>query len=177
MWHLAEQFQVRLASHQHLPDFLDGFLQEKIQRIFQGVKSPWPDSRLARRSSHTHGRTLRHSDVFRHCSCFRIFLLVWAHRKCLHNCQSHQKKERTTEPNHQPKQALCAIVHQRRASTQIKQQSSICLHYIQQFATSPICTLAMQENKVLRLFFFPHAKDVPSHQNTNIQRLCLQETD
>lgn len=86
-------------------------------------------------------------------------------------------KERTTEPNHQPKQALCAIVHQRRASTQIKQQSSICLHYIQQFASSLICTLAMQENKVLRLIFFPHAKDAPNHQNPNIQRLCLQETD
>lgn len=135
------------SSHQHLPSLLDGLLQEKIQRIYQGVKSLWLDSRLAKRTSHTaaggphkHGQTLQHSDMLRHCSCFPayIFMMVWAHWKCLRNCLSRQKgkdgrkKERKKKPKHQPKQALSGIVHQCCASTQIKQQSSIYLHYIEQ---------------------------------------------
>lgn len=129
----AEELQVGVASHQCPPAFLDGLLQEKIQGILQGVKGGWPDwqseaSHTAGGGPHTRGRTLRHSDVFRHCGCFPAGVSTQEVPRQLYKAA---KKERKKEPKHQLQQALSGIVHGRCAPAQIKQQSSICLHYIQ----------------------------------------------
>lgn len=129
----AEQLQVGVASHQYPPAFLDGLLQEKIQGILQGVKGRWPDwqseaSHTAGGGPHTRGRTLRHSDVFRHYCCFPAGVST---QEVLRQLYKAANKERKKEPKHQLQQALSGIVHRRCAPAQIKQQSSICWHCIQ----------------------------------------------
>lgn len=164
MWHQAEQFQVissaspcfsSLASSRENPENIP---RSKITVARQSTGKA-EQSHSGRRPTHVQARTDERTDTrddiqtLRLFRCPHLYAGVSAQEVPRQLWKPSKKKERQ-KPNANQSKHLVALhvngVHPLRSSSKV---ASVCIMH-SSFASSLICTLAVQEHKVLRLLFF-----------------------
>lgn len=140
-------------------------------------KAEQPHSGRGPTHARTDGWTDGQSDVFRHCSCLpALHLYAGVSRQDVPRQLSKpsQQKERQNPNTNQSKHLVAlhiSAVHPLRPSSKV---ASVCITY-SSFASGLICTVAVQENKVLRLFCFSSCQtrskpSKPQHQKILLAR-------